>query len=113
MATMTDRELLELAALAAGIEIVPVEVKNVSEPGDDRFIGYMTIGGKWKRGWFNPIADYGDALLLAVKLGNLDLQWVIAAAWQACETEAERMDYVCRAITRLAAEIGKAMKEVK
>jgi hypothetical protein len=64
----TDRELLELAARAAGIAINPVEIKNVEFAGDDRFIGYSTDPYQWQRGWFNPLTDDGDALRLAVKL---------------------------------------------
>ena len=46
---MTDRELLELAAKAAGIE-------------------YHNYGMEWFDAHWNPLADDGDALRLAVKL---------------------------------------------
>lgn len=49
-AERTDRELLELAAKAAGIPIV-----------------WMETTGRW-----NPLEDDGDALRLAVKL-NMDI----------------------------------------
>ena len=49
---MTDRELLELAAKAAGIEIDPIDAQH--EPQD------------WVA--WNPLTDDGDALRLAVKL---------------------------------------------
>jgi hypothetical protein len=56
---MTDKELLELAAKAAGIE--------------RRYYEYL---GEWgliddgpDSGWWNPLTDDGDALRLAVKLG--------------------------------------------
>lgn len=68
MTTKTDRELLELAAKAAGITLTPVEVKNVEFQGDDRWIGYRTDPSQWARGWFEPLTDDGDALRLAVKL---------------------------------------------
>lgn len=51
---MTDTELLELAAKAAGVELTPMEVKNVSFQGDDRFIGYMAPVEQWPSGWFRP-----------------------------------------------------------
>lgn len=56
---MTDRELLELAAKAAGIELV--------WHGDtDPFCFAETVAGiKW-----NPLTDDGDALRLAVKLAE-------------------------------------------
>ena len=59
---MTDRELLELAAKAAGIEWCHIE-------------GLCPDGGYWKfsdgktQAWWNPLTDDGDALRLAVKLG--------------------------------------------
>ena len=53
---MTDRELLEAAAKAAGIEIQG-EFSTV-----DRM--YIHDGD-----WWNPLTDDGDALRLAVKLG--------------------------------------------
>ena len=52
---MTDREMLEFAAKAAGIEI---EITATGLP-------WLASG---KRPW-NPITDDGDALRLAVKLG--------------------------------------------
>jgi hypothetical protein len=68
MTTMTDRELLELAAKAAGVTLRPVEIKNIEFQGDDRWIGYRTDSSQWARGWFDPLADDGDAFRLAVKL---------------------------------------------
>jgi hypothetical protein len=65
---MTDKELLELAAKAAGIKLKPMEIKNVTKQGDDRFIGYMTDCEQWARGWFNSLNSNDDALRLAVLL---------------------------------------------
>lgn len=50
---MTDRELLELAAKAAGLEWIGHGIKIQTD------FGYR---------WWNPLADDGDALRLAVKL---------------------------------------------
>lgn len=52
---MTDRELLELAAKAAGVECL----------GD---LGWRLPCGQ-SQAWWNPLTDDGDALRLAVKLG--------------------------------------------
>ena len=52
---MTDRELLEAAARAAGSRSYPEAI-------DDR------LGLSWGEGWWNPLANDGDALRLAVKL---------------------------------------------
>jgi len=56
---MDDRELLELAAKAAGIEVRPHPNRALSKTM--LFIG---SNGNW-----NPLTDDGDALRLAVELG--------------------------------------------
>lgn len=114
---MTDKELLEDAAKAAGIEIMPMQIDNVTEKGDNRFIGFLTKAEQWPRGWFDPLTDDGDALRLAVQLKILVDIGVDSS-------EATNGDYIChgicelhrnsdhyaatrRAIVRAAAEIGK------
>lgn len=121
---MTDRELLELAAKAAGISLKAMEVKNVTEQGGDRFIGYMASPDQCPRGWFNPLTDDGDALRLAVKLGlairvlekcvfvESDPETLLGQS-QYFELEMYSNDpYTAtrRAIVSAAAEIGKDMK---
>ena len=94
---MTDRELLELAAKAAGIAL-----ENISMMGAGLL---LKKGGVW-----NPILDDGDALRLSVKLGLFNDEDFVAelkAIWMYSCT-----DYYAatrRAIVRAAAEIGKAM----
>jgi hypothetical protein len=99
---MTDRDLLELAAKAAGLEVVtPTMLKY----------------GQW-----NPLTDDGDALRLAVKLemmiDYIDRGYmaghVLATAGPVMLSIYEPREpnpYAAtrRAITRAAAEIGKAM----
>jgi hypothetical protein len=112
------RELLELAAKAAGIELRPVQINNVTEPGDDRFIGFMVDCSVWPRGWFNPLTDDGDAFRLAVKLGlaiNITPSRIYASDGRIdgiYETmdKADPYSATRRAIVRAAAEIGRAMK---
>ena len=93
---MTDRELLELAAKAAGIEL-----ENIPMMGAGLL---LKKGGVW-----NPLADDGDALRLAVKLGlfnDEDFVTELKAIWMYSCT-----DYYAatrRAIVRAAAEIGRA-----
>lgn len=97
---MTDRELLELAAKAAGID------------ADD-------IDYEW-----NPLTDDGDALRLAVKLGlairvlekcvyvESDPETLLGQS-SVSELEMYKDDpYAAtrRAITRAAAEIGKGLE---
>lgn len=107
---MTDRELLELAAKAAGVKTVQV--------GNWVFAEYHDyLVGKW-----NPLTDDGDALRLAVRLGltitidnNLGGE---TEAWRYAEhhidvSQPHNNDpYAAtrRAIVRAAAEIAKEMK---
>ena len=109
---MTDRELLELAAKAAGINIFDWT------PG-----GQPTTNGKYTGIW-NPITDDGDALRLAVDLRmEIDhnhaadqVLWVSvrAAGQRPCsieefEDDEHRRSATRRAITRAAADIGRSM----
>ena len=57
----TDKELLELAAKAAGYNIKWRDMKG----GYERALITPKLDGKW----WNPISDDGDAFRLAVKLG--------------------------------------------
>lgn len=92
---MTDRELLELAAKAAGIEVTGCVADGIPH----RFGG----------GYWNPLTDDGDALRLAVKL---NLLWKTDVHYIKYLDLAEVDHYAAtrRAITCAAAEIGKGMK---
>lgn len=104
---MTDRELLELAAKAAGIELFWHSGWN------------LLVIERTHRAW-NPLTDDGDALRLAVKLGidlmhtNIHEPKVHAMAdWEVEVVEDSIEDpYAAtrRAIVRAAAEIGEGMK---
>jgi len=115
--TTADQELLELAAKAAGIDVQPVEVKNVEFQGDDRFIGYRADPDQWQRGWFDPLTDDSDALRLAVKLEiNVIPSMEESSArnpsytgWINERNPADAYAATRRAITRTAAEIGRGM----
>ena len=68
---MTDQELIKAAAKAAGIEIK-------YQPGSRRFLyekDLPILEGKCLAYW-DPLADDGDALRLAVKLGMRDYFYV-------------------------------------
>ena len=94
-----DRELLELAAKAAG-------------RGDHWWVGDTHL--KW-----NPLTDDGDALRLAVKL-DLDIFYqsdeagrftsVERAGWAYEHHNGDPYTATRRAIVRAAAEIGRSMK---
>jgi len=101
----TDRELLELAAKAAGLY---VEWQHE--------ICYRCASNSFETVAWNPLTDDGDALRLAVKL-NLSVKVtairanVLGGNWIAT-TEPHRSDpYAAtrRAIVRAAAEIGRRM----
>lgn len=116
---MTDRELLELAAKAAGfLNWTPYNTGLFVETGHSR----GSTGYHW-----NPLTDDGDALRLAVRLG-LDIlftpedveviadqhakedggEMVVPWAWE--KLEGDPYAATRRAIVRAAAEIGKEMK---
>lgn len=119
----SDRELLALAAKAAGLQLCGYSWIGENE-GDDEcevlesaFVKLhpeQELAARW-----NPLTDDGDALRLAVKLdmhialfcGAMDSRvladgddWVVEG-WECGKYEATR-----RAITRAAAAIGESMK---
>jgi hypothetical protein len=87
---MTDKELLELAAKAAGVECKKTP------------IGFYLLDED--RNW-NPLADDGDALRLALKL----MEFEPYKSRGYLPTITSDVAATRRAITRAAAEIGKAM----
>ena len=108
---MTDRELLELAAKAAGVGGGWEFVR-----GRDTPICYRDAGG---RAW-NPITDDGDALRLTVKLGlgvsvplgykRTDVVAFSDSRINAIESHGSDPLAATRlAIVRAAAEIGRQM----
>lgn len=117
-----DRELLELAAKAAGL---PVEFKD-EDGGDVSVNGWFPCGrtdfGDVDR-WWNPLEDDGDALRLSVSLSirvnppeknEFGYTSASAAKQFACshvfvseKTNGDPMKSMRRAIVRAAAEIGR------
>lgn len=104
---MEDRELLELAAKAAGYKCMWEDYE-----GMDIRVGYQ--GGMYCEGvgYFNPLEDDGDAFRLAVKLGfQLDCENCMAQIDSCTWYDASEIDddyFSMRlAIVRAAAEIGK------
>jgi hypothetical protein len=108
--TMTDKELLELAAKAAGLEVLQMETKDCLAIKRD----YCN------HDYWNPLTDDGDALRLAVKLGVKDYfgievqsdcaQVCFLRPWEETFYEEFKTQdpYAAarRAIVRAAAEIG-------
>jgi hypothetical protein len=111
---MTDKELLEMAAKAADVKYDAEASK--PHPKSGAFWGlWLVIDGEpseYQRRYWNPLTDDGDALRLAVKL-NLFNTRPKGYEWPDVELFAQHEDdpYAAtrRAITRAAAESGKAM----
>ena len=111
---MTDRELLELAAKAAGIEL-QWETPFVAIGDFAQFPHNAETGDRW-----DALTDDGDALRLAVKLRFTVITLsdsVEVNTYDSChcgqEMTCDGQDpYAAtrRAIVRAAAEIGKEMK---
>ena len=113
---MNDRELLELAAKAAGIEIVPCTCNYEEWP-------FKYAEGQGKRGHWNPLVNDGDALRLAVSLSIRAIpkeRSAYAEHWEKNIYVREPMkakgreerslhEVMRRAIVRAAAEIGRTM----
>lgn len=124
---MTDRELLELAAKAAGIDgdyVTDFGSGDYYYQWNQCGILYeLHLGGLYV---WNPLTDDGDALRLAVKL-NMSLlldahhDGCVLAQWDNHKIETESIWFhensekdanaaTRRAIVRAAAEIGKGMQ---
>ena len=113
---MNAREMLELAAKAAGYDDAWW-----SEP-----FGCVLLRSEGNRAW-NPLTNDGDALRLAVRL-YLDINQFPATdgyvgmieIWRNGDGDPAHVEYVkagddrliatCRAIVRVAAEIGRSLK---
>jgi hypothetical protein len=106
---MTDCELLEFAAKAAG---VPIDLAF----GLGNWVGPVS-GNRFFSKW-NPLTDDGDALRLAVKLEINILPTMEEASarnpsytpWVNEDGRADPYAATRRAIVRAAAEIGKGMQ---
>ena len=105
---MTDRELLERAAKAAGITY-----KYYSDPE-----GLIINDDQWPLVVWNPLTDDGDALRLVVKLGLNPRPYALDGTAE-CNGQYEihhhgevQNPYAAtrRTIVRAASEIGKGMK---
>lgn len=108
---MTDKELLELAAKAAGYDWD----KNVAKVRAERGLISLWIVNPMKTAW-NPLADDGDALRLAVKLRmsvrNTEIRSSVLTEFGGVSEPHKGDPYAAtrRAIVRAAAEIGRNME---
>jgi len=119
---MTEREMLEYAAKAFGLYAVD-DISdcwtdaNTGEEGEPLYPphGFVTLSGVW-----NPLLDDGDAFRLAVELHAFvdvihDRTQVVIGLEADVSVPHEDDQYAATrlAITRAAAEIGKAMEGEK
>jgi hypothetical protein len=109
---MGDRELLELAAKAAGL-VIDKSPHNGGGRGNTGFDASGNAVLDWHNGkTWNPLTDDGDALRLAVKLDLLNER---AAFTYELALQLNQFADTCaatrRAIVRAAAEIGKAVEQ--
>lgn len=98
---MTDKELIELAAKAAGYNCSLSERYDCAEIWKD--------GDKVKKFW-QPLVDDGDALRLAVKLNLLYGKVFTRSVADNHEDGDDIYAATRRAIVRAAAQIGKEME---
>lgn len=104
----TDRELLELAAKAAGYTVLGVESQD--EYSEGRHAGSIVLECKDEHDWpfsFEPLTDDGDALRLAVKL-EISTLYYSDDDWEHCNRDGYAATR--RAIVRAAAAIGEAVE---
>ncbi len=110
---MTDRELLEMAAKAAGYEIVGIAHKCIVQGVDEDDL--LVANDRGGDSVWNPLTDDGDALRVAVKLGisfqHEKDRGVIWCDHQVTPNTTDPYTATRRAIVRAAAEIGKTMKD--
>ncbi len=114
---MSDRELLELAAKAAGIEVTRSRLEDPLNR--DMLVENSVRNGGQRLGPWNPLDDDGDALRLTVKLGLTVAQLMYNREVEVnCYDETvfvyqfhEPDPYAAtrRAIVRAAAAIGRNM----
>ncbi|OXT81567.1 hypothetical protein [Pseudomonas aeruginosa] len=110
---MNDRELLELAARAAGIKARWFRVNQWRQVGGHKMqTGQEDVFGTHHSKPWNPLTDDGDALRLAVLL-NLEIHSPKSnptVMFRTAENDVFYQDTCIRlAIVRAAAEIGKSM----
>ena len=110
---MSDRELLELAAKAAGFEFAG---KLIPEAQGKRKGPFILLKSRWTQ--WDPVTNDGDALRLAMKLliqiypnkdeveiFHMEIGYIVEP------TNGDVIDATRRAIVRAAAEIGRQMQE--
>ena len=114
MSKETDKELLILAARAAGFDIShPMNIKR--QEMNPPVLGFVThLNGELQSTLWNPLDDDGQALRLAVKLEILidngrGASFAILSGISVSEEGSDPCAATRRAIVRAAAEIGRKL----
>lgn len=120
--TQDIKELLELAALACGVEVTPVEIRPADRSLPVEFIGYRAeLSQVAPRGWWNPHLDDGDGARMEEKL-SINLSWddysvtavsehrLVLVNERRSDHNGNRQAARRMASLRVAAEIGRRMK---
>ena len=102
----SDRELLELAAVAARINL------DLTLRPDGKPLGRSERGLAIDEAprWWNPLISDADALRLAVSIDRLDLLSVLDEYGDADFYNKNPLSAIRRAIVKAAAEIGRTMR---
>ena len=96
---MTDRELLEAAAKAAGLTI---------GAWSDNYGAFKYRGVEPGKSWWNPLTDDGDAFRLMVRCLPFYTVCYSREDYEACNRDG--LAATRRAIVMAAAELGRSMK---
>ena len=99
----TDRELLEMAARAAGVSIVPCTCNNPKWP--------FKHAGDWSRGHWNPLESDADALRLAVAAQSHPQAGPITISLGVSALRADDADNASTLLERADAALYQAKKE--
>jgi hypothetical protein len=111
---MTDRDLLELAAKAAGIEVIRSRLHDPLQ--EDMLVKTSKRNSGQLHGPWNPLADDGDLYRLAerckmiVDFDGENVRWEFDGERYKRELSFQQCGGAARAIVTAAAAIGRQMK---
>lgn len=107
---MSDKQLMELAAKAAGYEICDYSLLNGMRLYGKGRNQEVAADGRKVFLW-SPLYNDGDAFRLALSRPGIDLTLIMTDAWQVSDDLLDRAEYTRRVITTTFAKIGQAMQD--
>lgn len=113
----TDRDLLEMAAKAAGLVIMAEQQARRDRLGSGNMGLWVTTKTGGDNTCWNPLEDDGDALRLAISIGPLEFKISSYGTavrrpngqWFGCESHVYGVGHTRRAIVIMAAQIGSSI----